>query len=559
MLYNNKKTLSALALILAMSVSLAGNSYAQGVVSLVDDGVDELGIQNIDEPTAPFDEAKGLEAGDMQPINIDAPAIDETFPPEINQTIENPVEGLPMDDAAIVDFPAPEDAPIPSVNTSFDIPLEGENVEVAVPNVTVEESVAPSFDDAPIELPVENGLPVNDKKNFNAPHRPIIPDFNGKPMRNRPDMPNRPNMPNMNGRQPGAFNEVKGLLPKDADLAAKQAEKEAEMKNLPELGNSVLSQIDNELFSQMSDIEKQTTLLSLELRREKLKSEIAAIKAAREQAEQQAIEEKAAREQRKKDMQTEKEIEKIREQQLLEDKKIALEALRQEKALNDYRNKMLENEQKWINENQKLYNKMQQMEEERKAIISSFADRLDALKQESQSVISAASIAKQNHDKAVENLMAQNVQLQKRLDAETSMGKNPFGDADANGQINESSLNKDYVIMEIRGKGEDLIAKLINKNGESFLVKKGSVLQSGHKIEKITHNYITLDRKGIKDYLQFTAGGVLDKEPESSDLMSKAGNLKDAISGGGATTAPSRPPLLKENSIPSLSNGMFVK
>ena len=521
MLYNNKKTLSALALILAMSISLAGKSYAQGVITLVDENVDELGLQNADEQAAVAE-------------NLDVAVMPEDQDNNAEEVVVSEENNLPF-----ADYVEKE-----NIEPSTEIPLEINNSEPAWDDLNAEEVK----DFEPMNLDQGNvTMPDNSDSTASFPV-PTAPSMN-------------PNANNVAGNRhsKGDFPAIKGRpLPKRDPLAEKQAEHEAEIEKLSELGNSVLSQIDNELFSQMSDIEKQTTLLSLELRREKLKSEIAAIKAARQQAEEKAEEEKVAREQRKKDMVTEKEIEKIKEQQLLEDKKIALEALRQEKALNDYRNKMLENEQKWINENQKLYNKMQEMDEERKAIISSFAEKLEGLNTESQSVIKAAETAKQTHNKVVANLNMQNEQLKKRLEAETSVGKSPFGDADANGQLNEGSLNKDYVIMEIRGKGEDLVAKLINKSGESFLVKKGSVLQSGHKIEKITHNYITLDKKGVKDYLQFTAGGILDKEPESSDLLSKSGNLKDAVMSRQPNVS-SRPPLLTDTSIPSLGNGMFVK
>ena len=46
----------------------------------------------------------------------------------------------------------------------------------------------------------------------------------------------------------------------------------------------------------MSDLEKQTSLLTLELRREKVKNEIAAIKAARQKAVDEINEKKAEKE-----------------------------------------------------------------------------------------------------------------------------------------------------------------------------------------------------------------------------------------------------------------------
>ena len=65
----------------------------------------------------------------------------------------------------------------------------------------------------------------------------------------------------------------------DADLPKEIEYKVDTMENL---GNSILSQMDGDLFSQMSEIEKSTTLLTLELRREKLRNEIEAQKAIRQ-------------------------------------------------------------------------------------------------------------------------------------------------------------------------------------------------------------------------------------------------------------------------------------
>ena len=57
--------------------------------------------------------------------------------------------------------------------------------------------------------------------------------------------------------------------------------------NTDDLADKFIAKSNDSLFSQMSDIERQTTLLTLELRREKIKSEIEAIKAQRRRAEEE--------------------------------------------------------------------------------------------------------------------------------------------------------------------------------------------------------------------------------------------------------------------------------
>ena len=66
--------------------------------------------------------------------------------------------------------------------------------------------------------------------------------------------------------------------------------------------------------------------------------------------------------------------------------------------------------------------------------------------------------------------------------------------------------------MEIRGKGENLTAKLINKGGDSFMVRNGTVLQTGHRIDEITQTYVRAEINGMKDYLYFAAGGIFGKK-----------------------------------------------
>ena len=503
MFYNNTKNLSALALILAMSFSLANMSYAQGVITLVDEEADELGLSDDADATADILGVQEESATDE--VGIENVPEDETTPDTATETNVNT--------PAVDSNPAENDEEIlPDEETIT--PAEALQPQLD----TLEDDVQKEFDDINALEDTLQSLNSEEKSPLLAPES--APE-SGKP------------------------------------LLEQRAEKEAEVKNLTSLGDSVLSQIDNELFMQMSDIEKQTTLLSLELRREKLKSEIAAIKSQRQQAEEKEEEERLEREQRKKDLQTEKEIEKVKELQILEDKKAAYEVLRQEKSLNDYKNKMLENEQKWINENQRMYEKIQKMEDERKEIIADFEHKLNVLKEESARLVESAQTAKNDYETTVSSLSTQNTQLRKRLEVETSVGTNPFSTTGSSGgaEITPDQLNLDYVIMEIRGKGDDLIAKLVNENGESFLVKKGSILKTGHVVKKITHNYIALENNGIEDYLQFAAGGVVTQEPVTSNVGNNAKQNKKAEE----KEVDRRPSLMMDSSIPSLGTGMFVK
>jgi hypothetical protein len=66
-----------------------------------------------------------------------------------------------------------------------------------------------------------------------------------------------------------------------------------------------------------------------------------------------------------------------------------------------------------------------------------------------------------------------------------------------------------------------MVAKLINKNGTAFYVKKGTVLQSGHIIGEITSTYVTAEKSGDRNYLYFAAGGILPTETTKFELDNK--------------------------------------
>ena len=130
-------------------------------------------------------------------------------------------------------------------------------------------------------------------------------------------------------------------------------------------GEGILSQVDNELFNQMSDLEKQTSLLTLELRREKVKNEIAAIKAARQKAVDDLNEKKAEKERQRIEWEKEQERKLLVEEQKLRELNIAYEKLRQENIVNAYKEQMLDTNQKWIENNARLYGEIVKTEEDR--------------------------------------------------------------------------------------------------------------------------------------------------------------------------------------------------
>lgn len=99
-------------------------------------------------------------------------------------------------------------------------------------------------------------------------------------------------------------------------------------------------------------------MLNLELRREKVKNEIEAIKNQRKEALEKEKEKEEAKRKARIEWEKAQEQKVVQEQQKLRELDIAFEKLRQEKLLNSYKNKMLEINQQWIKKNAALYEQM---------------------------------------------------------------------------------------------------------------------------------------------------------------------------------------------------------
>ena len=320
------------------------------------------------------------------------------------------------------------------------------------------------------------------------------------------------------------------------------------------LGDSIMNQVKEDLFSQMADIEKQTSLLTLELKREKIKNEIAAMKAQRQKAVEEEQEKQREKERKQAEWEKEQERKLLEDQQKLKEMEIKYEKLRQERVLKAYKESMLKSSQEWVEYNSRLYNQLVKEEKAQNDIIAKQKEYFDDLKAAISRANSAAQVVKEKYNKEVANLQTQVAILKSKLEAEKNafeeskkVGPNPFALVDDE-NTPKKKIAEEYAIMEISGKGENLVAKLINKNGGTFMVKPGTILNTGHIIEDINQTYIVADKGGVKDYLYFSAGGILDKEP-SKPLESVSKQEDDGLTD--KTAIPSK--------IPSLREGMFVE
>ncbi len=337
----------------------------------------------------------------------------------------------------------------------------------------------------------------------------------------------------------------------------------AEKPSAPQKEEDILSAVDNELFNQMSDIEKQTALLTLELRREKIQAEIDAMKAQRQKALEAEKDLDAERENKRLAMEKELEQKIVQEQIKLRKVELAYEKLRQERLLNSYKEHMLLENQKWIKANQEIYNEIAEQKKEQNLWAQKYKEKLQNALQQSQNLLNDAQNKMNSYKKEVNDLQAQISILKARL--ETQQRPNPFSggaeSSNVNGEGGKSSsvlnLGDLYVIMEITGQGDNISAKLLNRDGQTFLVKKGTQLKSGDIVEEIAPTYLKADRNGEKSYLYFAAGGILETEP---DFGGVAQMVQDEANKNKSQKPETNPRgLVSSRGVPGITRDMMLR
>ena len=426
------------------------------------------------------------------------------------------------------------------------------------------------------QLPNLNNASTPKAANVITPSAPVLPSNNsGAPVLPNNGNVNMPSLAKNTASAQNATANVGNIVPKVSNVVDSSVN--SKIDPLPTLsqdeanalGDNILEKFDDNLFSKMSDIEKQSALLSLELRREKIKNEIAAIQAQRKKAEAEEIAAAEERAQKKKEWEAKQAQKEFEMRQKENELKIQMERLRQERIVKDYKEQMLKDKQKWIENTQKIYQEMAEIEDDRAYLLNDFKRKLNNLRSVAASIVTEAENAKVRHEQDVNTLKTQVSILKARLEAAQRIQKkdNPFAQLPAEKQVLLSDI---YAVMEIVGKGNSLVAKLINKNGDHFLVQTGTVLQSGHVVDEITETYVRGDLNGVKDYLYFSAGGILQSEPASNNLLNEVKAMAEAEANGGSSTglvkaksskskSSAGAPTIVGSSVPSLGNGLFVK
>ena len=357
----------------------------------------------------------------------------------------------------------------------------------------------------------------------------------------------------------------------DEDIEAEidEALRKATTEDLTNLEN--VSAPDEDVFARMSDLEKQTALLNLELRREKVKNEILAIKNQRRQAEIQEVEKAAEAKRKQQEQEKEQERKVLEEQQRLRELDIEFEKLRQEKLLNAYKNEMLAAHQEWIAHEGDLYKQIDTLKKEKQALLTEMTGKVNEVKAAVSNADAQATAMADAYQQEFGNMKTKMSILLARIDAQEQEleKRNPFAEGAspeagvAGGSamstpietviVPELKLPNLYAVMEIRGQNGELVAKLINKDGLPFYVKKGTTLQSGHIIDEITSTYVRAEKGGVRDYLYFAAGGILPIEQAQSGILPAIDTLPEPV------VEEVQPSFASSRGVPGLGKSMLAR
>ena len=269
----------------------------------------------------------------------------------------------------------------------------------------------------------------------------------------------------------------------------------------------------------------------------------------------------------------EKELEQkiIEEQAKLRKVELAFEKLRQERLLNAYKEHMLEEEQKWIKSNQAIYDEIANQKKEQELWTTKYKEKLKNLVSLSENVVRDAQIKMEAYKREVSDLQTQISILKARMEAQQKT--NPFGQGvteaggivvGGNGSAMATPVKKSinlgdlYVIMEITGQDDNINAKLMNREGQTFLVKNGTKLKSGDVVTEITTTYVKTDNNGEESYLYFASGGVMENEPESGSAAKRAMAARGALTTANVSQANPRG-LVTSKGVPGVSRDMMLR
>ena len=219
-----------------------------------------------------------------------------------------------------------------------------------------------------------------------------------------------------------------------------------------------------------------------------------------------------------------------------------------------------------------IYNEIANQKSEQALWTTKYKEKLQKLVTLTETVMQDAQLKMDAYKREVNDLQTQISILKARLEAQPKT--NPFGQQAAGGTGSATAvpgaavtatpvkktinLGDLYVIMEISGQDDRITAKLMNREGQTFLVRKGTKLKTGDIVSEITPTYIKTEHDGEDAYLYFASGGVMETEPDIGSAAKKAMAARGSLSGSSVSQSNPRG-LVTSKGVPGVSRDMMLR
>ena len=321
--------------------------------------------------------------------------------------------------------------------------------------------------------------------------------------------------------------------------------------------DQLVGKLSQEIFQEMVDLERDNAVLALQLRREDLQSKIEDLKAAQRDKIMEEIERREELARARIEWEKDQEIKVLESRERLERQRIrekqidAVIARNEEERrirADEEKKKIEEEQERKLQEHLDQIRKMNEIENQRKedaakninsvvpAITSSSLDNdqfwggsagTDVTAPDvsaptvnaptgsaPSSSTSSGNSAVASNNEVPSNVVPEENKENKKDEKKDDAGiKVDIAGADGSSVVvdvpEDPKASDNYYVIEVRGLGDDLVAKLSDKaNTQSFFVRIGSTLGTGHEVTAITGEYVEAKLNDKVDQITFTSGGV---------------------------------------------------
>lgn len=284
----------------------------------------------------------------------------------------------------------------------------------------------------------------------------------------------------------------------------------------------ILGKVSSDIFREMAEMERENNTLSLQLKREQLRSEIDALKSAnrqmlfdeierREKMTQARLEWELAQDLKRQEALERKQKAEIRQKQieaaLKREEERRIQKLKDEEAARIQKEKEEQMKQE------------QERAELRKKYDAATIVRVNNLKPTLMAITRPPKVKRSPSTRISRTLTASGEDMLTKKKAGQALTTEVSAEEDKN---REAATNL-YAVSEIRGTAGSLIAKLISKKDRTtFFVKKSTILPTGHTVIDIDKDFVLVQIGKNKEMIGFPSAGLLGENAQAQQAPSEA-------------------------------------